>query len=240
MKYLSILLCLLFVGCMSLDRQSGGTIDVTGRLGQADITQAQNAKEPATLNYSEDGVTIPTNPDDELNIVVEKKPDGSITKSIKFKPKSQSSNVVVSGVNADADSGASWEDKVGQLQVFMKNAKLILWAGVGFLAAGGLFIGFLRDVRSGLVLGGIGVAMLVSYSILPQLYSNYAIVLGMGVIAIPVMWYLHYKKTERIAKASVKAYETLKIKNPELAKEHSLHFKEHINPRDLEQVKKLK
>jgi len=236
-----MLLCLfMFVGCMTLDRQSGGKASVEGKHSKADVTQAENAKSPAKLGYQEDGVTIPTNVGDELNIEVKTEPNGNVTKKIEFKPKTKAAEVVISGVNADVDTGNSYEDKLGQLKVFMANSKLIMIVGIGFLVAGGLFAGFLRDIRSGIILAGIGSGMLVLYALLPQLYANYAIILGVGALSIPAVWYLHYKKTERIARASVKAYETLKVKNPELAKEHSKEFKQHIKPTDIDHAKKLK
>ena len=128
----------------------------------------------------------------------------------------------------------------GELNVFLKNAKLIMWVGIGFLAAGGIFIGFLRDVRSGLILMGIGVVMLVGYAILPQLYTNWLLVLIIGILVIPVYWFLNFKKHERVAKASIKAHEMLKHRDPKLAKEMSKEFKQHLNIKDIEHVNTLK
>jgi hypothetical protein len=225
---------------MTIDRQKGGSARVNAQMGNVAASQPENAKEPAVIDYNEDSVKIPMNPSDSLDVTITNNPDGGVKKEIKFTPVGKPTEVTVSGVTAGANTGASWEDKLGQLKVFMQNSQFIMWAGVGFLTAGGIFMGFFRDIRSGLILIGIGGAMLISYAVLPQIYANWALLLVVGVIAVPIMWWLHYKKTERIARASIKAHESLKIKNPELAREHAKNFKEHIKPTDLNYAKKMK
>lgn len=229
----------LLSGCYTLDRQSGGSMKVNANHGNATVQQAENAKENAILDYKEDGVVIPANAGDELNVEIVTQTNGSTKKVITYKPTSKS-EVRVSSVDTNANTGSSYEDMVGQLQVFMQNSKIILWVGLGFIAGGGIFVGMFRDVKSGAILAGIGAVMLVGYAILPQIYANYMIVVAIGAISIPILWYLHYSKTKRIAQASIKAHEELKRKDPVLAKEHSKHFKEHIKPNDLHHAKKLK
>ena len=227
-------------GCQTVNRQGGGDGDISGQYGSAKVTQPENAEDPAKADYNESGVKIPVDKGDILKVTVIKNENTGNTKTeIDYQPKNKG-EVQVSDLNGNIDTGSSYEDIVGQLEVFMSNAKLIMWVGIGFLAAGGVFAGFLRDVRSGIILGGIGAVMLFGYAILPQIYANYLIFVAIAVIAIPIIWWLNYKQKDRIAKASIKAYENLKIRDPELAKENSKEFKQHIKPSDLDTVKKLK
>jgi len=224
---------------MSVNRQAGGMLDIQGRLGKAGVQQPENARDSATLTYNEDGVKIPMGDGDELEVIVDKGVLGGVRKTIMYKPKNKS-NVEVSNITADGTTGTSHKDMVGQLKVFMKSAKIILWVGIGFLVSGGVFAGFLRDTRTGMILGGIGALMLIGFAVLPQIYANYLLVLGILSIVIPVMWYLNMRRNERLLKASVETHEELKIKDPEKAKEQSNEFKQKIDPKDLDHVKKLK
>ena len=69
--------------------------------------------------------------------------------------------------------------------------------------------------------------MLIGYAVLPQFYSNWLLILAGGAIIIPLIWFMHFRQYSRIAKASIRAHEVMKVRNPELAKENSLYFKEH-------------
>lgn len=236
---LVILVSLLFISCETLDFQRGGDIDIDSPMGGAEVRQADNAKDPAKIDYKEDGVILPYNDGDELVVQIRKTLTGDIEKTITFHPKN-SGTATLSNVSAEANTGNSYKDMTRELNVFLKNAKLIMWVGVGFLAAGGIFIGFLRDVRSGLILMGIGVVMLGGYAILPQLYTNWLLVLVLVVLVIPVYWFLKFKKHERVAKAAIKAHEMLKRDHPEIAKHHSKEFKQHLDVKDVEHARELK
>ena len=227
------------VSCQSgLSKDKGGNIDLHGNLGSVTVEQPENAKEPAKGKYNENSVVIPMNEGDELEIHTVTEPNGKTDREVIFKPKNET-EVQISVIEASGETGASYKDMVGELNVFLQNSKIIMWVGVGFLVAGGLFGGLLRDVRTGLVLGGIGVLMLGAYALLPTLYSNGALIIGGLVIVIPVLWWLDSKKHSRIAKASQKTHNKLKVTNPELAKKNADEFKKHLAPSDIDYLKKL-
>lgn len=239
-KYIFAFVCLfLLFGCKTVDRQAGGGINFATQISNVQIDQPENAEEPAKLNFSEDGAVIRYDKGDVLSLNIETRPDGTINKKIDFQPQNKN-ELTVTNTSADIDTGSSYEDMVGQLNVFLQNAKVILWAGIGFLAAGGIFAGFFRDIRSGLILAGIGVAMLGGYALLPQIYSNWLLVLGGGVVIIPVFWWLTHRQDKRMLHASVIAYERLKIKYPDIAKEMSADFKAPLPKKDIDKAKKIR
>jgi hypothetical protein len=230
---------LLLFGCKTVDRQSGGQINLATQYSNVEVKQPENAEDPAKLDFSEDGAIIRYDRGDVLTLNIETRPDGSIHKKVDFQPQNPN-KLEITNTTAKVDTGSSYEDMVGQLNVFLENSKFIMWAGVGFLAAGGLFAGFLRDIRSGLILSGIGIAMLGGYALLPQIYSNWLLVLGVGAVAIPVYWFLSFKQRNRISHASVIAYEKIKAKYPDVAKEMSAEFKAILYPEDIELARKIK
>jgi hypothetical protein len=239
-KILVVLFCLLFIfGCETVDRQQGGGINFATQMSSVEVAQPENAEKPATLDFSEDGAIIKYDKGDVLRLDVETRSDGTIVKSLDFEPQNPNELKLTNTV-ANVDTGSSYEDMVGQLNVFLQNSKFIMWAGVGFLAAGGLFAGIFRDVRSGLVLAGIGVAMLGGYALLPQIYSNWLLVLVLLIGVIPVFWILQHRQRNRITHASVMSYEKIKSKYPEIAKELSAEFKASLHPKDVEYAKKVK
>lgn len=236
---LFLLIIISLSGCsMSNIKQSGGRGSISGKIGNSNVVQPDNASSAANIIYNEDGVKIPLHKDDEISIIVNKTDTESTTK-IEFKPKN-SSVVEVFSSGGHVSTGKSYEDVTGKLNVFMQNIKLILWVGIGFIVAGGIFAGIMRDIRSGIILGGIGCVMLIGYSILPQLYSNYLIIVSIGIVAIPVIWYFNYKKMKRVTKASIVSHEEIKKKNPDVAKESSNEFKKYINPEDENFIKQLR
>jgi hypothetical protein len=217
----------------------GGNIETIGQLGSATVIQSEDAKEEAKLDYSEDGVEIPFNDGDSLTVTIEEKPDGKPMKEITFLPKNQGTAKVFS-VATTADTGFSYKNTLGEFKVVMKEFRLIMWVGVGFIAVGGLFALGFKDFKSGGISGGIGALILGGYAILPQVYSNWLLVLCIGAAIIPILWFLTYRKKDRLVKASIRAHEKLKEKNPELAAEHSLYFKQDLNIKDIEHAKQIK
>lgn len=229
----------MLTSCVTTDRQSGGTGDISGNHGGTRVEQAENASASAKADYNEAGIKIPVKKGDILNITVDKSNTGVSKTNIEYKANNDSL-VEVTDIKGNLDTGTSHEDMVGQLTVFMDNVKIIMWVGIGFLVAGGVFAGFMRDIRTGIILGGIGAVMLVGYAIMPQIYANYMIFAVIGLIALPVMWWLHSRTTTRLYHASQKSYERLKEKYPEIAKEQSDEFKKHINIKDIKHAKKIK
>lgn len=242
MKLINIIIIaasLLFLAGCGTTRQDGGSINFKSPFGTTRVEQPQNAKDSAHLDYNEEGLLIPHNPGDEFDIVITTLPNGKVVKEIKFKPTGKG-EISLHSLNADSSTGTSYEDMAAQLDVFLKNAKVLLWVGIGFLVGGGLWIGFVKDFKTGFVLIGIGGLMLIGYAVMPQLYKHWVWLVLVGVAAIPIIWYTQYRKVSRIAKASVKAHEKLKAENPDVAKESTKVFKEHINPDDITEVKKLR
>lgn len=230
----------MFSGCETTpDRQQGGNIDVNTPISNVNVRQPENAENPATLDFSEDGAVIKYNKGDLLTLNVETRPDGTIIKRVDFEPQNEN-EMRLSNTSANVDTGSSYEDMVGQLNVFLQHAKLIMWVGIGFLAAGGLWAGLFRDFKTGIILGGIGALMLGGYAVLPQIYSNWLLVLVIGVVAVPIIWWLTHRQNTRISKASVLAYEKIKAKYPDIAKEMSSEFKIALPPKDIEKAKKIR
>jgi hypothetical protein len=222
-----------------MDRQGGGEAEVQGKMGSAHVEQPENAKEEATLDYSEDGVSIPMKKDDVLEVTTTKKPSGEIVKEVVFKPQNDS-KVDVSSVDAVANSGSSHKDMSFELDVIMKNSQFIMYVGLAFIAAGALAGWFLPNKRTGIILGVIGMGMLGAWVILPQIYANWFIVLGGLVIIIPAFWYYENTKNKRLLAASIEAHEDFQKENPEAAARHSEKFKEKIRPEDLSYVKDVR
>jgi len=191
------------------------------------------------LDFSEDNVHIKYDKGDVLTLDIESSPDGTIKKRVDFQP-SNKNELVIQTTVAKVGTGRSYEDVVGQLNTFLQHSKIILWAGIGFLAAGGLLAGIFKDIKSGMVLVGIGTAMLGGYALLPQIYSNWLLILSAGVVIIPVFWYFTFRQTTRINEASTLSYERMKVKHPDIAKEMSTDFKILLPPKDIQKVKKLK
>lgn len=242
MKTLAIILLtvtMLLAGCVSADRQQGGHIEVEGNVGSLVVDQPENAKEDATADYKEDGITIPVSPGDHLAINIVKDPNGAVETSIVFEPVSPS-KVDISSIIATANSGASHKDIVGELNVFMKNSQVIMYVGMGFLVVGGLSLAFLPNKRTGLIFGGIGALLLGAWAILPQIYSNWGLVLICGVGLIPAYWLYDSLKHKRLLHASIDSHEKLKKTDPVEAKKRSSLFKENIRPEELEYVKKIR
>jgi hypothetical protein len=239
-KLIVIFLTSLFLltSCNTFERQQGGETEVRGQMGSAKVEQPENAKDGAYLDYNEDGVKIPVKKDDVVEIDVIKEKNGDSETKIVYKPANES-QVEVSSIKAESNTGGSHKDIVGELDVFLKNSKSIMWIGIGFLVAGGIFGGLLKDARTGLVLGGIGALMLGAYAILPAVYSSGSLIVILGLGIIPVLWWLDSKKHKRIAAASQKVHNKLKELNPELAKEHAKDFKAHLHPKDIEYMREL-
>ena len=234
-----VLLMLLLASCNTTAPQEGGNIHIVGKVGTAEVVQPENAKEDALLVYDEDSIRIEHKPNDELNITVETHPNGRVTREIDFNPVNEGTTVV-STIHADANTGSSFKDMARELNVFLQSAKIVLYVGIGFLVAGGLWAGFVRDFKTAGILAGIGMALMVGYAVLPQLYAHWAwIVLGLLIIP-PILWFLHHRRTDRIGKAAQRAHLKMKEKYPEYAKESSLLFKEHLYPNDIKHVSKAK
>ena len=88
LKYIITFFIILFcLTACETNRQEGGAIKVFAPLGSANVEQPENAKEPAKLGYSEDGVTIPHDKGDELNVTITKEDNGIVKKEIEFGPK---------------------------------------------------------------------------------------------------------------------------------------------------------
>lgn len=234
--YFLIIFFLIF-GCKTVDRQAGGHIDMATQFSTVAIEQPENAEEPATLEFDEDNVLIRYDKGDEFKMDITSDSSGKLIKSIDFKPQNPN-ELSIRNTTVTTDTGSSYEDLVGQLNVFLENAKFIMWVGVGFLAAGGLFIGLFRDVKTGVVLLGIGAAMLGGYAILPQIYTNWLLVLCGGVVVVPLFWWLTHRRKHRITVNSQKAYEYIKMKYPDVAKEMKMKFTENLHPKDIDHLKK--
>lgn len=223
----------------SKSKQKGGRIQTETKHSDVQIDQPENAEEPAQLDFSEDGAIVRYDKGDILRLDIETRTDGTIKKTLDFSPQNKN-ELEITNTEIKAHTGKSYENVAEMLNVFLENSKFIMWAGVGFLVAGGVFAGFFRDVKSGIVLAGIGAMMLGGYAILPQIYTNWLLVCAVGIVVIPLFWWFAHKKTKRVMVASVKAYEWLKIKYPDVAREMSKEFKVNLDATDLNVAKQVK
>lgn len=240
MKLSLLFMGFVIAGCVTnTDRQQGGNIDVNTPNSTINVQQPENAETPARLDFTEDGAVIRYDRGDILSLNVETRTDGTIIKRVDFEPQNPN-EMRLNNTSANGGTGSSYEDLVGQLNVFLQHAKLIMWVGIGFLAAGGLWAGIFRDIKTGIILGGIGALMLGGYAILPQIYTHWLLILVIGVVAVPVIWWLTHRQNTRISKASIASFEKLKTKYPDIAKEMSSEFKAVLHPKDIEKAKKLK
>jgi hypothetical protein len=241
-KMLSITLltmAMLFTpACKTLERQAGGEIKAGGKFGSAQVQQPENAKEEATLNYSEDAVTIPMKSGDQLDVTITEKPSGEKTKEVEFRPVNDS-DVSITDIFASGDTGYSHKDMAVQLDVFLKNTKAIMWVAMALMVGGLAWTLIFKDLKTGGIIGGAGGAMLVAYTVLPAVYSNGAILAGIALVGLPLLWYLDKKKHERIVRASQKAYKKHKAADVEGAKKYSSEFKEHLTPSDINYLRQM-
>jgi hypothetical protein len=242
-KMLSITLltmAMLFTpACKTLERQAGGEIKAGGKFGSAQVQQPENAKEEATLNYSEDAVTIPMKSGDQLDVTITEKPSGEKTKEVEFRPVNDS-DVSITDIFASGDTGYSHKDMALQLDVFLKNTKGIMWFAIALMAGGLIWTLVFKDLKTGGIIGATGGIMLVAYAVLPTVFQSGSIIAGVVLVGLPLLWYLDKKKHERIVRASQKAYEEHKREDRETAKKYSAKFKEHLNPNDIKYLEGMK
>lgn len=136
--------------------------------------------------------------------------------------------------------GHSFKSNLGEFKAVVGSFKVVTYAGIGFLIVGaGLGIGFKDWKNSGLLMG-IGADILGLSAILPSIYQNGALILTLGVLVVPVVYWVRYKRVKAVAAASIQTFENLKKSDPEKAKEQSLQIQKGLDRKEIETAKGLK